>query len=128
MRLSIPGSLLLLSLMVGCASSNPAPSDKPGPADDTVPDASGVSDVMPSDAAAVPPEGGSVDGDIDPDAVAVAGSAVIATPLSGIPVSAARRGGSIVSGTTSAYAPAVEIEKLAAPLVIDIVGDTTTHE
>jgi hypothetical protein len=41
MRLSIPGSLLFLSFMVGCASSNPAPSDKPAPADATVPDASG---------------------------------------------------------------------------------------
>lgn len=41
MRLSIPGSLLFLSLMVGCASHNPAPSDKPAPAEDTVPDAGG---------------------------------------------------------------------------------------
>ena len=37
MRLSIPGSLLFLSLMVGCASHNPAPSDKPAPADNPAP-------------------------------------------------------------------------------------------
>src|ERR1041384_8231217 len=92
----------------------------------TVPETSGVSDVMPSDAVAVPPDGGNVDGDIEPAAVAVAGSAVIATPFSGIPASAATSGGSTVSATTSAYAPLAEIGKLAAPFAIDTDGETTS--
>ena len=41
MRLFIPGSLLFLSLMVGCASHNSAPANNPAPAGDAVPDANG---------------------------------------------------------------------------------------
>ena len=41
MRLSICGSLLLLSLAVGCAGHSSGPSDNPAPAGDSVPDANG---------------------------------------------------------------------------------------
>ena len=41
MRLSICGSLLLLSLVLGCASQGSTPANNPAPAGPTVPDANG---------------------------------------------------------------------------------------